>query len=99
MLAQLTDAHFAPLVGGGFSLAAGGGPDRAAELLSVRLLTASPGAPAPRRGFALSFRVRTPDYLPQGVYAVSHERLGRLDVFLVPVGRDADGLLLEAIFN
>jgi hypothetical protein len=37
--------------------------------------------------------------LPQRIYALEHPRLGRLEIFLVPIGREDGHLLLEAIFN
>ncbi len=40
-------------------------------------------------------------FLPQRIYTVSHERLGRMEMFLVPVGPPRDGrggLLYQAIF-
>lgn len=47
--------------------------------------------------FALVFR--TPAVLSQATYPVEHAVLGRLALFLVPVGRDAGGALYEAVFN
>ena len=37
--------------------------------------------------------------LPQGTYKVEHEKLGTLEIFLVPIGPDKEGLCYEAIFN
>jgi hypothetical protein len=73
------------------------GKSVAAELLTVTPLArvARPEDP----GFSLVFRAATAERLPQGIYPLAQDRLGRLDVFLVPIGRDADGLLLEAVFN
>lgn len=96
MLDLLTAADFEPLVGAGFTAAGPGRDGLAAELLEVRLVRESCQTRPP---FALLFRVRTRDQLPQGMFALTHERLERLELFLVPVGRDADGLLLEAVFN
>lgn len=96
MLDRLTASEFEPLVGTTFSVAAAHEPVTA-ELLEVARLRVPMGA---RRGpFSLTFCARTAEYLPQGVFALTHDRLGRLDVFLVPVGRTPDGLLLEAVFN
>jgi hypothetical protein len=35
----------------------------------------------------------------QGVYRVDHEKLGPLDLFLVPISKDKDGVRYEAVFN
>ena len=88
---------FESLAGARFILETPGGEPVAAELLTVtpHVRVARPDDP----GFSLLFRAATADRLPQGMYPLAHDRLGRLDVFLVPVGRDADGLLLEAVFN
>jgi hypothetical protein len=49
--------------------------------------------------FALLFSGPADALLPQGVVALEHVTLGRLEIFLVPIGRDADGLHYEAVFN
>jgi L-ascorbate metabolism protein UlaG (beta-lactamase superfamily) len=49
--------------------------------------------------FSIFFR-GTPDYLlPQSTYQMEHEKLGEIDIFLVPVGREQDGFRYEAVFN
>lgn len=88
-------ADFDSLIGGRFDLALPAGEPVAAELLTV----APAGGRPDGAGFSLVFRAATADRLPQAIYPLAHDRLGRLDVFLVPVGRDAGGLLLEAVFN
>jgi hypothetical protein len=102
MLDRLTSGDFEPLRGAAFVVELPAAPGVGLELVEVRALRpppARPGRPAPRHPFALTFRAHTPAYLPQGIYPITHDRLGRLDVFLVPVGRDDDGLLLEAVFG
>jgi hypothetical protein len=99
VLALLTVANFEPFIGATFAACAPGGGELPAEVVSVRPLREQSGRPNTRPPFALLVRLRTPHDLPQGTFALPLDRLGRLDVFLVPVGRDADGLLLEAVFN
>jgi hypothetical protein len=36
--------------------------------------------------------------LPQGIQRLSHAELGELDLFLVPIGPDAQGMRYEAAF-
>jgi hypothetical protein len=38
-------------------------------------------------------------FLPQGMRKLQHETVGELDLFLVPVGQDAQGFQYEAAFN
>lgn len=49
--------------------------------------------------FALLFRGPSEKPLPQRIYPLSHDKLGRLDIFLVPVGIDEKGRYYEAMFN
>lgn len=44
---------------------------------------------------------RGPAYLRlnQHPFRLTHERMGELDLFLVPVAQDAQGFLYEAVFN
>lgn len=102
MLDRLTAADFDPLCGSAFALEVAPGRVVAADLVSVTALGVPPartGEPPRRRGFSLVFRAKGPDRWPQGIYPLAHDRLGRLDVFFVPIGRDDEGLLLEAVFN
>jgi hypothetical protein len=50
-------------------------------------------------GFSLYFRGPLTPLLPQGTYTLEHATLGALDIFIVPIKREADGLLYEAVFN
>jgi hypothetical protein len=79
-----------------------GGPQ-----LSTALVGATeghhPGGRGPdgveRQQFSLVFRGPAEVPLPQGTYTVTHAELGRLELFLVPIGADADGLRYEAAFS
>jgi len=51
------------------------------------------------RRFALLFRGPMEPSLSQQTYAVIHDKLGPMDLFIVPVGRTAEGLAYEAVFN
>jgi hypothetical protein len=37
--------------------------------------------------------------VPQGIYKLENEKLGALEIFLVPIGPDEKGMRYEAIFN
>lgn len=49
--------------------------------------------------FSLIFVGPASPFYPQRIYRLSHEKLGELELFLVPVGPDANGMLYEAVFN
>ena len=52
-----------------------------------------------RPPFSLLFVCPDRRILNQGIYAIEHERLGMLEIFLVPVGADEDGVQYEAVFS
>jgi hypothetical protein len=51
-----------------------------------------------REPFRLAFLGPTDPALPQQTYRLEHDVLGTLDIFLVPIARNAAGTTYEAIF-
>lgn len=51
------------------------------------------------RSFSLLFRGPREPRLDQGIVPLRHPRLGRLDLFVVPVVCEADGMRYEAVFG
>lgn len=49
--------------------------------------------------FSLFFRGPADTFAPQGTYTLEHERMGALEIFIVPVAREAQGFLYESVFN
>ena len=84
---------FAASVGERFALEADDG------VMAAELIEAKPLGGAPQRPFALLFRVAEGEVLPQRMYPLKHDDLGRFELFLVPVGADEDGTRYEAIFT
>jgi hypothetical protein len=110
MLDKLTSANFAPHLHETFKLSLGpwGQPhDPAAhgEALALELIEVADLGdetatdPARRRPFSLIFRQPNGAYLPQRIYTIEHAALGRLDLFLVPIGPDQVGMRYQAIFT
>jgi hypothetical protein len=102
VLDRLTATSFAPAVGDTFVLDAGDAGPLELELLESRLH--DPDAPAQdpsgaRAPFTLLFRGPFEPILPQRIYALEHRELGKLELFLVPVGRDEHGTSYEAVFG
>lgn len=51
------------------------------------------------RPFSIEFLGPRDPVLPQRIYRLEHPALGALELFIVPIGRDADGVRYEAVFN
>jgi hypothetical protein len=94
-LDELTLATFEPLVGEPFTLDAGS--ERLALVLDTA--TALAARPGGRDPFSLVFRGPPEPLLAQAIHPLDHAALGRLEIFIVPIGRDATGVSYEAIFS
>ncbi|MDQ1357504.1 MAG: hypothetical protein QOG44_1877 [Acidimicrobiaceae bacterium] len=51
-----------------------------------------------RDPFSLLFVGSPTPFLPQGLYHLDHPVMGELELFLVPIGADRDGVTYEAVF-
>jgi hypothetical protein len=49
--------------------------------------------------FVLYFKSQSAVVLPQNTYPFSVGGVEAMDIFIVPVGREKDGVLYEAVFN
>jgi hypothetical protein len=70
--------------------------------LTLVEVTPLPSHPVPgllRDPFSLIFRSQSPVVLPQRIYTLKNATIGKMDIFIVPVGRDAQGVLYQAVFN
>lgn len=95
MIENLTRSHFEPHIGDPFTTAADGTD------ISLVLKEAKPLGNALREGgaFSLTFAGPAAPLLPQAIYPLRHAALGALEIFIVPVGRDKDGIAYEAVFT
>lgn len=71
---------------------------------SFVLIEARPLAAATQQGmlrapFSLLFRNGSPIMFMQKIYRMKHESIGEVGIFLVPVARDREGFLYQAVFN
>ncbi len=99
-LDRLTRAAFAEHLGSAFRICLAGGRPVDVELAEARELPAAGRRPPELRApFALLFRGRGAAALPQDTYRLEHAALGTLSLFIVPVGRPADGVRYEAIIG
>jgi len=101
MLDPLSCATFEALRGQAFGLHVGAQGTAALELVEVEPLPlhAGMGHQPARTPFSLVFRGDKGAALPQRIYGIEHEALGRVEIFLVPIGPDPQGQRYEAVFN
>jgi hypothetical protein len=92
----LTLEHFAGSVNETFAAELNEG-DVPFVLVEARPLPAKPNMH--RAPFSLLFRNTSSFLFPQQTYRMRHARLGELGIFLVPVARERDGFLYQAVFN
>jgi hypothetical protein len=96
---QLRDFEFfSPHVNSTFALGLG---ESSVELTLTKAqkLPVHPFPGMMREPFSLLFRSSTPVVLPQRLYPFKHEALGNLDIFIVPIARDPQGIVYQALFN
>ena len=99
---DFTLAMFSPHVGDKFQVEHEAGPECLLELVEA---VGRDGEDAQRtQGFALVFHdpaASADSFLPQATYSFKHEQLGTLQIFVVPIGPEADsqGMRYEAVFT
>jgi hypothetical protein len=49
--------------------------------------------------FSALFRGPVDHFFPQGTYRMEHEQLGGMELFIVPIRKDNEGIYYEAVFN
>jgi hypothetical protein len=97
MIESLTAKDFEPHTGDNYRLVPADGAPVDVVLASV---TAAGEAPADHRApFSLEFRAPLTSTLGQGSYRVEHGSSEAIELFLVPIGPDADGMLYQAVFG
>ena len=95
---MLSYESFAPHVRETFSLAIG------ESSLDVTLVEAKRHPVRPVAGlraepFCLYFKSQSQVVLPQKLYPMSNAGMGKLNIFIVPIAREKDGIVYEAVFN
>jgi hypothetical protein len=101
-LASLTHDDFERRVGEPFRLTRDG--DAGPGTLELRLLRVDAAPvrdrlPRARTPFSLVLVGPGDPVLPQKIYRLENESLGRVDIFLVPIARDERGVRYEAVFS
>ena len=92
---ELSRAVFEQNLNTDFQLKAENGEREALSLVQIQT-----GYCTPRNEqFSLIFRGDKSKVYPQRTYAVEHDLIGSFDLFLVPIARNQEGTLYEAVFN
>ena len=105
MLNKLTSADFSPLLNQTFKIHYHSTKILEAQLvLEVELIEVTDYAgksmgSSRRRPFTILFRAAKDTILQQAVYKLEHDKMGTLELFLVPIMPDEKGSLYESVFN
>ena len=103
MLERFTIDTFAPLAGQRFAVHVEGHEPLEMTLESVAEIPVSGWRPEDaaehRRPFSLVFLGPPQIVLPQAIYRFEHDGLGAFEIFIVPIGRSAEGVRYEAVFS
>jgi len=97
VLDKLTKESFEPIKGSVFTVRLGEDTTLPLEL-TVVAGNGLKGA-ASREQFSLHFRGPATPALVQRTYRLEHPQLGALEIFIVPIRKDADGMIYEAVFT
>jgi len=103
MLETFTPDSFQEHVGSRFRLQIEGQEPLELELFEISRYEDNPDYAARKQPFSLLFLGPARPILPQGIYPVEHPGVGRMEIFLVPIGPDPTGkqkgMRYEAAFN
>lgn len=98
MLEKLSAADFSPLLNNKFHIYFNPSLPSTVELIEISEKKTS-SAEAGRQPFSIIFRGPKDKIWPQGMYKINHQSLGEMQLFIVPIGPDDEGLCYEAVFN
>jgi hypothetical protein len=98
---KLTIERFREALHQRFLLRALPGEELDLELVAVHDLSASAGSipVSARAPFSIHFRGPRTPWARQHTYSITNECLGEMQIFVVPLGADGQGMLYEAIFT
>lgn len=98
-LASLCAADFEPHVRTAFHAPVDGDEGIDLELIEVSGLTGDTPEDSQRQPFSITLRGPKDRVFEQQMCTLEHPGLGNLQLFLVPLGPDDDGMRYEAVFS
>jgi hypothetical protein len=103
MLDQFTIDTFKPLAGAPFQVRVQGSDRLTMTLESVTAIPVAGWRPEEaaehRQPFSLVFLGPPQLVLPQAIYRFEHDEVGAFEIFIVPIGRTAQGVSYEVVFS
>ena len=100
MLDRLTFETMNQHVGSVFRVEVEQGRTIELKLVRAQKVMESEAARLKRTPFSLFFQGPQEPHLPQKIYRLHHEAFGEpMDIFVVPIRRDAEGFIYEAVFT
>jgi hypothetical protein len=90
---------FSPLVGDAFTLPFDNGTNLELVLCEASALPTHDFPGRTRDPFQLKFKGCQDFVLPQQIYHMLHPILASVSIFIVPVGKEQDGYIYQAVFN
>ena len=96
---QLTLEAFSPWLKTKFRVILDSANSLELELVEANAIT-SPGHANPAHEiFSLIFHGPDKQLLPQRIYSFEHDRMGRFDLFIVPIGQKPGFIQYQVLFN
>jgi Domain of unknown function (DUF6916) len=69
------------------------------QLVELKPYTSKANEQSGLERFSLFFSGPAEFLLPQHTYTLAHEKMGKFDIFIVPISRTEHGCRYEAVFN
>jgi len=96
-LDKVTAGTFSPYIESSFNIELS--PSGSLALILSSVTEVGPELPGRRRTFSMIFLGPIEPILPQRIYALKHDTLGTLEIFIVPIGVTQTNCRYEAVFN
>ena len=98
MLEKVSAANFSPLLNKKFKIYFDPSSPSIVELVEV-IERKRDSEEVLRQPFSIIFSSSKDNIWPQGMYTIDHHSLGKMEIFLVPIGPNDHGMCYEAVFN
>lgn len=94
-----TEKEFSEQLNTKFRLELEGQEPLSLELIEVKGYVKKVEEPSGMERFSAIFQGPSQPSLVQKLYTLKHESMGELDIFIVPIANNAQGIVYEAVYN